>query len=308
MTLAELNESIETGDVSEIIRVAEARQVKAISRLADEICAQPGVRLVPLAGASSAGKTTTAKRLATQLRVNDRVALHLSTDDYFVDNLAYPRDENGELDYEHVACVDAERLVADLSALMASRPVHLRRFDFVTHRGTDAEQAVTLPPDAVIVLEGIHALNPQLTPGISEEAKFGVFVAPQPSIELLPGLRPTAADARLLRRLVRDNRFRKVAPDETFGLWPKVLAGEKRWIEPFRAQARGMFDSYLVYELAALRPYVGGLLVRAHERIGDNPTLVRLVHILEHALPLAGDKIPGDSIIRETIGGSQLDY
>ena len=308
MTLAELNESIETGDVNEIIRVAEARQVKAISRLADEICAQQDVRLVPLAGASSAGKTTTAQRLATQLRVNDRIALHLSTDDYFVNDLAYPRDENGELDYEHVACVDAERLVCDLNGLMEGRPVRLRRFDFVAHRGADSERPVTLPPDAVIVLEGIHALNPLLTPGIPASAKFGVFVDPKPSIELLPGLRPTAADSRLLRRLVRDNRFRKVSPVETFGLWPRVLAGEKRWIEPFRGEARGTFDSYLVYELAALRPYVGGLLVRAHERLGDDATLVRLMRILEHVLPIAGDKIPGDSILRETIGGSQLDY
>jgi len=308
MTLEELNDYIQSGEIDEIVRVAEARQVKAISRLADEICAAAGVRLVPLAGASSAGKTTTAKRLATQLRVNDRVALHLSTDDYFVNNLAYPRDEQGEPDYEHVACVDAERLRADLSALMEGRPVRLRRFDFARHRGTDAKEPTVLAADGIVVLEGIHALNPLLTAGLDEASSFGVFVAPTPALEILPGARLSAADSRLIRRLVRDNHFRKVDPDGTFHLWPKVLAGEKRWIEPFRNRARGTFDSSLVYELAALKPYVGGLLVRAHAKLGDDPTLLRLLRILEYVMPMAGDKIPGDSILRETIGGSQLDY
>ena len=308
MTIDELNVYVESGTIDEFIRVEEARQVKALSKIADRICEREGVRLVLLAGASSAGKTTTAKRLATQLRVNGREAIHLSTDDYFVGDARNPRDENGEFDYECVGCVDAPRLAADVNALLAGKAVKMRRFDFTKHDGYDAEDFTSIPEDGVIVLEGIHALNPVLTPEIPDAVKFRLFIEPttQPEVFALTRLAP--ADARLLRRIVRDNQFRKMDPAETFRLWPKVLAGEEKWINPFRPLADATFDSALPYELAVLKPYVAGLLARVLLKDPANVKARILTELLDRVESTDSSKVPGDSILRETIGGSQLEY
>ena len=308
MTLEELNASVEDGSINEIIRVAEARQRKILSRIADEICSRGDVRLVLISGASSAGKTTTATRLCTQLRVNYATAFHISTDDYFVGDKRNPRDENGELDYEHVECVDIPMLVNDMNALMAGETVRRRRFDFVKHEGYYSGETLAVPEGGYIVLEGIHALNPRLTECIAENAKFKVFIKPEPSLDVFGGIKPKSSEARLLRRLVRDRQFRKVSPAETFRMWPKVLAGERKWIEPFSGAADVKFDSYLEYELAVLKPYVGGLLERARLELGDLPEIMNMIRLLVPVLPVASDVVPGDSILREAIGNSQLEY
>ena len=308
MTLEELNASVEDGSIAEIIRVAEARQRKVLSRIADEICSRGDVRLVLISGASSAGKTTTATRLCTQLRVNYATAFHLSTDDYFVGDKRNPRDENGELDYEHVECVDIPMLVDDMNALMAGETIRRRRFDFVKHEGYFSGEELAVPKGGYVVLEGIHALNPRLTEGIAENAKFKVFINPEPSLDVFGGIKPKPSEARLLRRLVRDRQFRKVSPAETFRMWPKVLAGERKWIEPFAGGADVKFDSYLEYELAVLKPYVGGLLERARLELGDLLEIMNMIRMLAPVLPVASDVVPGDSILREAIGNSQLEY
>lgn len=308
MTLEELNEYVENGEIDEVIRVAEARQCKALSHIADAITARGLVRLVLLAGASSAGKTTTAKRLCTQIRVNGLEAMHLSTDDYFVGNSRNPRDENGEFDYETIECVDMPRLAEDINALFAGKAIHMRRFNFAEHEGFDEERATKLPPGGVIVLEGLHALNPRLTEGIVDGVKFRLFIEPVTQPEVFATVCLSPNDARLLRRLVRDHQYRKVSPYETFKMWPKVLAGEKKWITPFRAITDAEFDSALCYELAVLKPYVAGLLEivkRQHPEITRAAALSKLLDIV-HATD--STKVPGDSILRETIGGSQLEY
>ena len=276
--------------------------------MADDICAHPGVRLVLVSGGSAAGKTTTAKRLCTQLRVNDRFALHISTDDYFVGDDRTPRAENGELDYEHVECVDIVRLVADINALCQGEAVPVRRFDFATHVPYVTAELRTLPADGIVVLEGIHALNPRLTEGVPEEAKYRVYVEPKPSLDVLGGIVPKPSEARFLRRIVRDNQFRKLPPARTVRLWPNVLAGEKKWIEPYRERANWTFDSYLVYELAVLKPYVGGLLERVRLELGEIPEVMNMIRLLAAVEIAPSDLVPGDSILRETIGGSQLEY
>ena len=308
MTVEELNEAAAEGTIDEVIRVAEARQVKALSKIADTICASPGTRLVLVSGGSAAGKTTTAKRICTQLRVNDRAAMHLSTDDYFVGDARNPRDENGDLDYEHVDCVDIEPLANDLNALFRGETVLRRSFDFVNHKPAYSGEFISLPKNGIIVLEGIHALNPRLSEHVDEAAGFKVFVDPKPSLDLFAGLKPTAADSRFLRRLVRDNQFRKLSPAVTLELWPKVLAGENRWIEPFRGNADATFDSYLVYELAVLKPYVGGLLARARLEIGETRQIMNMIRMISAVDAVSPNTVPGDSILRETIGGSQLEY
>ena len=308
ITVEELNEHIEDGSIDEVIRIAEAKQIKYLSRVADEITSKSRHRLVLVTGASAAGKTTTAKRICTQLMVNGvSAAMHLSTDDYFVGDALNPRDENGNLDYEHVECVDIARLASDVNALLRGETVPKRRFDFVKHEPFYTDEQVTLPESGMIVLEGIHALNPRLTEGIDDKMKFRVFIEPIPEIDVFGGFTPTPADARFLRRMVRDNQFRKRNPSETVRMWPSVRAGEAKWIDPFRKNADAAFNSYLIYELAALKPYVGGLLERARLELGEDKLVMNMIRLLETVKPISPNAVPGDSILRETIGGSQLE-
>ena len=308
MTAEELNERIRNGTVNEVIRVAEARQVKDLSRIADEICSNTARRVVLLAGASAAGKTTTAKRLCTQLMVNDRAAMHLSTDDYFVGDKLNPRDENGNLDYEHVECVDIPRLAADINALLRGEAIPERRFDFINHVPAYTDDYLQLSEGGLIVLEGLHALNPRLSEGIDEAVKFRLFIEPQPNLDVFGGFTLKPSNARFLRRMVRDNQFRKLSPLKTIELWPKVLAGEKKWIEPFRGNANVTFNSYLVYELVALKYFVGGLLEQARRELGEDREILDYIRLLKLVQPISPEAIPGNSILRETIGGSQLEY
>jgi len=308
MTVEELNNHIATGEIDELMRVAEARQVKELSKIADTICARPNVRLVLLAGGSSAGKTTTAKRLCTQLRVNGRAAILLSTDDYFVEGSRYPRDENGNLDYEHVECVDIARLSHDVNALLRGEAIVERRFDFAAHDGYDTERRFTLPEGGIVAIEGIHALNPRLTDGVDEALKFRVLIEPKPSLQPIPGMAIASSDARFLRRIVRDRHFRKTEPADTVRQWPNVLAGEQKWIVPFMGLADARFDSYLVYELAVLKPYAGGLLAKLVRANVSSPLVTRATELFSTVTAIDATRVPGDSILRETIGGSQLDY
>ena len=309
MTAEELNDRIEKGTVNELIRVSEARQVKDLSKIADEICEDSRRRLVLVAGASAAGKTTTAKRICTQLLVNGcSAAFHLSTDDYFVGDAANPRDENGELDYEHINCVDVYRLSSDINALLRGEAIPRRRFDFLKHEPRYTDEYLTLPKGGMIVLEGIHALNPLLAEAVDTAAKFRVFVEPVPRLDVFGGFLLPSAGARFLRRMVRDNLFRKLNPADTVRLWPKVRAGEQKWIEPFRQNADAAFNSYLVYELAALKFFAEGLLVRCRKELGDDPLVLKALGVLQTVRAISPETIPGDSILRETIGNSQLEY
>ena len=308
MTIEELNGRIAAGTIDEVIQVSEARQRKMLSRIADDVCGRVGKRLVLVAGGSSAGKTTTAKRLCTQIKVNERAAMHISTDDYFVGDDRNPRNPDGTLDYEHVECVDIPRLAADINALLAGDAIPRRRYDFATHTPHCTDEMISLPKNGLIVLEGIHALNPRLTEGVPDAAKYRVNIDPKPSLDVFAGICPTSADARFLRRMVRDNQFRKMSPATTVKLWPSVLAGEAKWIDPFRKNADASFDSYLVYELAVLKFYVGGLLERARRELGEDRQVMNMIRLLSPVSPIDATKVPGDSILRETIGGSQLEY
>jgi uridine kinase len=308
MCIDELNALTESGGMNEFIRVCEARQCKELSRIADDIVARPEIRLILLAGASSAGKTTTAKRLCTQLRVNGREATHFSTDDYFVGDARNPRDENGELDYETVEAVDIERLSSDINTLFAGGEIHPRRFDFVKHDGYDDASTMSIAPGEFVVLEGIHALNPRLTEGVPDECKYRIFVEPKTQPEVFFHTRLSSADARLMRRLVRDNQFRKMSPVDTFRLWPKVLEGEEKWINPFRGNADVEFDSALEYEICVLKSYVAGLLEIVRRKKPDEVKADMLFDLLATVDPVSPVVVPGDSILRETIGSSQLEY
>lgn len=308
MTIEELNNITDSGNIGDFILVCEARQVKALSRIADQITERGNVKLILLAGPSSSGKTTTAKRLITQLKVNGINSILVSTDDYFVGDKLNPRDENGELDYEHVECVDMKRLAIDMNALMRGEEVFMRKFDFEAHEGFDSTSPTRLPENGVIIVEGIHALNPRLTADITDDCKFKIYIEPLNQITIFANTRLPPADARLMRRLVRDNQFRKMSPFDTFKIWPKVLDGEKKWIFPFASNADAVFDSGLEYELSVLKRYVAGLLEKVKIKMPEETKAEVLSTLLTAIHSADPTKVPGDSILRETIGGSLLEY
>ena len=308
-TIGDLNQMIQDRRFDVFVRTVEALQTKELAGIADQIAShKPAVRLVLLAGPSSAGKTTTAHRICTQLRVNGIKPMLLSTDDYFVGDARNPRDENGNLDYETVEAVDAERLAADLNALFAGEAVHLRKFDFLKHDGYDDAKETRMDPKGVVVLEGIHALNPRLTRGIADDLKFKVYLNALTQLVLDSCNRISATDTRLLRRLVRDYNYRGCSPLKTFELWPSVVAGERKWIYPYQGQADAVFNSSLDYELAVLKPYAAQLLNQVKPWDAAYLEARRLSGILHNVSNAKADAVPGDSILRETIGGSQLEY
>ena len=307
-SVTELNRAVAANRYDMVIRTAEARHNRDLVRIADEVAScNRGIKLVLVAGPSSAGKTTFAKRLSTYLRVNGFKPFALSTDDYFVGDALTPRDEKGELDYEHLDAVDCRRLVADLSALMKGEAVRLRRFDFTAHEGFDLPEAAKLEKGGIIVLEGIHALNPALLPGLPDSAFFRIYINVLSTLKDNEGNPILAEDVRLLRRILRDACYRKKAPAGTLAMWPSVMRGEYRWINPFRGEAHAVFDTALEYELAVLKPFVETAL----RLVPDGPQRAeskRLLGILQPFLSLPSDVVAGDSILRETIGHSQLSY
>lgn len=307
--IIELNDIIRRGGFSRQVLFDETRHAERIVRIAERIAAKvPATRLVLVSGPSSAGKTTTALRLCIRLRENGLSALHLSTDDYFVGDSRNPRNPDGTFDYETIEAVDCERLVADLARLFEGEAVTLRKFDFTTKEGFDAPETTTLPLGGVVVLEGIHALNPRLTAGLAEEIKFRVY------LNMFTQLLPEGCDAffsddtRLLRRIVRDSNFRGTPASTTLARWPSVEYGEQKWINPYRHLADAVFNTALDYELAVLKPFALDLLRGVEDGEPTFREADRLATILAAVSEAPSEGIPVDSILRESIGGSRFTY
>ena len=308
-TVGDLNRVIAEDRFADYVRTVESFQTKNLAKIADGIAARsPAVRLILLAGPSSSGKTTVANRLCTQLRVNGLRPMLVSTDDYFVGDARNPRDDSGNLDYETVEAVDRDRLAADLNALFAGSSVHMRKFDFEKHEGFDERRSRSLPPGGVVVLEGIHALNPVLTGGVDDSVKFRIFMNAFTQLVVDSCNRISARDTRLLRRLVRDSRYRGQSALDTLRMWPSVYDGEKKWIYPYQDLADAVFNSALDYELAVLKPFATRLLDTVKPWDPEFVTARALSGLLHNVSPAPPDAVPGDSILRESIGGSQLSY
>ena len=310
-SVSELDELLATGDVSMFVAKCEKHHAERLARIAELIAARiPAVRLVLEAGPSAAGKTTSAIRLCRALEANGLTALRISTDDYFVGDARNPRDAEGNLDYEHFEAVDRARLAEDLLKIFAGEPLHRRRFDFVKHEGFDDPDIFMPPPNVVVVLEGIHALNPQLTEGVSDELKYRVYVNTLTQLVADCGGWLYFEDARLMRRIVRDKTYRDMSPEKTILMWEKVSAGEMRWINPYRGFADSVFNTALDYELAVMKPMLEPVL-KAVPYLGgrESAEIRRLLAVLETVLPITDHSaIPGDSILRESIGGSVFEY
>ncbi len=308
-TVGDLNRAILEKRGDDFILTAEALHDKKISQIADRIVSRSHpVRLVLVAGPSSAGKTTLAKRLMTHLRVNGLRPALISTDSYFVGDDLNPRDAEGNLDYEHIEAMDRKRLNSDLLSLMAGGDVRLRGFDFINKRGFDQNFTTRLEENGVIVMEGIHCLNPDLTPGIAREEKFLVYVNALTQLSVDANNRISTNDTRVIRRIVRDHQFRNRPAIHTLNMWESVVRGERRWIYPYQHLSDAIFNSALGYELAVLNPLATALLNQVKPWDRAYIEARRLEEFLYNFSALGADTVPGDSILREYIGGSQLKY
>jgi len=301
-----LNQAICDNRTREVILVAEALHEGRISEIASNIIERINdVRVVLIAGPSSSGKTTFSKRLTIQLLSRGVSPFPLEMDKYFVDRHLTPRDEHGEYDFENIKAVDTERLGNDLKCLIAGEQVQLPHFDFKSGKSEPGD-VVQLLPGQIIILEGIHGLNSELVSNIPKEQTFRIYASALTQLNLDWHNRVSTTDTRLIRRIVRDARERGYSAQDTIGRWESVRRGEKRYIFPFQDNADVMFNSALVYELAALKPLVEPLLRQVHYGTPENIEAKRLLALLDWFVPLDADLIPDNSLLREFLGTSIL--
>lgn len=301
-----LNDAIEAGRIREVILVAEALHEQRVAAIAAQIASRSDrTRVILIAGPSSSGKTTFAKRLSIQLLARGISPFPMEMDNYFINRELTPRDENGEYDFESIEAVDHIRLTEDLECLIAGECVQLPSYDFYTGKSVDGEE-IQLHSGEIIILEGIHGLNPKLLEGFPKEKAFRIYASALTQLNLDHHNRVSTTDTRLIRRIVRDARERGYSAQQTIQRWESVRRGEKRYIFPFQEYADLMFNSALVYELAALKPYVEPLLRQVPFGKPEYIEAKRVLSFLEWFLPLEGDLIPDNSILREFIGDSIL--
>jgi uridine kinase len=307
--VSELNDAIADGRIREIVLVSEALHEGRIADIAEHIVRRMGkVRLVLIAGPSASGKTTFAKRLSIQLLAHGIRPFPLEMDNYFVDREKTPRDANGDYDFEALEALDVPLFNRHLLALMNGEEVLLPRFNFKTGRREPGE-VVQLGPDHIVIVEGIHGLNPQLAPDLPREAVFRIFVSALTQLNVDRNDRVSTTDTRLIRRVVRDATYRDYSAEETLQRWESVRNGEKRFIFPYQEHADVMFNSALVYELAVLKPLTEPLLLQVEHTSPRHVEAKRLLTFLDWFESCGGELIPDNSILREFIGGSILqDY
>ncbi len=307
-TVGDFNEMVDKGLTTGLINVSEALQEKKISEIADEIASRKGIRLVLLAGPSSSGKTTTCKRLCIQLLTNGIKPLQISLDDYFVDRHHTPKDENGEYDYESIYALNLKLINEQFTALFNGEEVELPKYDFQDGVSKPSGKKLKMNPDNVLVVEGIHALNPELTADIPEKLKFRVYVSALTTILLDDHNYIPTTDNRLLRRIIRDYKYRGVNAQQTIHRWPSVRAGENKWIFPYQENADTMFNSAMLFELAVIKQQAEPLLEQVPENCEEYSEAYRLKKFLDYIRPIPNKDIPPTSLLREFLGGSSFHY
>ncbi len=308
--VGDLNKANIDGRISEVIQVAEAYQAKQITEIADEISKkfEDGLRLVLISGPSSSGKTTFRKRLEVQLRVERLSPIGLSLDDYFVERDNTPLDEFGEKDYESLYALDLPLLESHLLALFDGNEVELPSYNFITGKREYRNNRIRMTDNTIFIVEGIHALNPQLTVNISREKKFHIYVSALTAISLDNHNWIPASDNRLLRRLVRDYRYRGYSGVDTLSRWESVLRGEYKWIFPFQENADVMFNSAMIYELSAIRKHAEPVLQRVPRTAPEYAEAHRLLKFLSYFNYIPDRELPPTSLLREFLGGSSFRY
>ena len=307
-TIGDLNEVISEGHSSMLIQISEALQEKKIAKIADEIAQRKGIKLVLIAGPSSSGKTTTCKRLSVQLAVNGIMPVGISLDDYFLDRDKTPIDEKGDYDFENLHALNLPLLNEQLTALFRGDEIELPRYDFPTGTSQKSGKKLRLHNNEILVVEGIHALNPELTSQIPDEQIFRVYASALTTILLDNHNYIPTTDNRLLRRIIRDNKYRGVNARETIRRWPSVRAGENKWIFPFQENADAMFNSAMLFELAVIKSQAEPLLEQVPENCPEYAEAYRLLKFLRYIKPIPETQIPPTSLLREFLGGSSFEY
>ena len=291
-----------------MINLAEALQEKKISQIADMIAARKGVKMVLIAGPSSSGKTTTCKRLSIQLLANGIKPVPISLDDYFVNREETPRDDKGDYDFESLYALNIDLLNRQMKALFNGEEVELPRYNFQTGKSEKSGKRLKMNDDEVLVVEGIHALNPELTAQIPEEQKFRVYASALTTVLLDDHNYIPTTDNRLLRRIIRDYKYRGVSAAETIRRWPSVRAGENKWIFPYQENADAMFNTALLFELAVIKNQAEPLLSQVPENCEEHAEAYRLLKFLRYFSPVPDRQLPPTSLLREFLGGSSFEY
>ena len=307
-TVGDFNEMVHKGQATNLINVSEALQEKKLTEIADEIASRKDVKLVLLAGPSSSGKTTTCKRLSIQLLANGIKPLQISLDDYFVDREHTPKDDKGEYDYESIYALNLKLINDQFNALFRGEEIELPKYNFQTGRSEKSGKKLRMEPNNVLVVEGIHALNPELTAQIPEAQKFRVYVSALTTILLDDHNYIPTTDNRLLRRIIRDYKYRGVNAQETIHRWPSVRAGENKWIFPYQENADVMFNSAMLFELAVIKQQAEPLLEQVPENCEEYSEAYRLRKFLKYFQPIPNRDIPPTSLLREFLGGSSFKY
>jgi len=307
-TVDSLNRAVKAGHEGIVIKVAEALHEKKIAQIADLIKQREGIRLVLIAGPSSSGKTTTSKRLCVQLMVAGLKPVQISLDNYFVDREKTPRDEKGEYDFEALEAVDYQQFNKDILDLSAGKRVEMPFYNFHTGKREYRGEFLTADDKTVFVVEGIHGLNPTMSQMIPKENKFKIYVSALTPIAIDSHNRIATTDNRLLRRIVRDFRYRHYSAQETIKRWPSVRRGENKNIFPFQEEADVMFNSALPYELGVLKVYAEPVLQSVTERMPEYAEAQRLITFLSYFKEFPDEEIPPTSILREFLTGSSFHY
>ena len=308
--VGDLNLAIEKGRSQDIILVSEAMQEKQVAKIAEKTAERykEGIRIVLISGPSSSGKTTFCKRLQVQLTTNLLHPVGISLDDYFLNREDTPKDEHGEYDFESLYALDLPYFNKDLKKLLSGEEIDLPTFNFETGQRVFKGKKLKLRENSILVIEGIHALNPELTEFIDDKYKYRVYVSVLTSISLDNHNWIPTTDNRLLRRIIRDYRFRGYSAEDTINRWPSVRRGEDKWIFPYQENADAMFNSAMLYELAALRKFAEPILAQVPESSKANAEAYRLLRFLRYFNYIPTEELPGTSLLREFLGGGSFKY
>ena len=309
--VGELNRAIEQRRTADLINVAEAMHDKLLGRISDDIARRRELGeagIVLLAGPSSSGKTTTCKRLAIQLMTNCIVPKMISLDDYFVNREQTPRDESGDYDYEHLHALDLGRFNSDLQALLRGEEINLPTYSFEYGRRIEKEKPLRLEGNDVLLIEGIHGLNPELTASIPQKNIYKIYVSALTTLRIDDHNWISTSDNRLLRRIVRDYKYRHTSALDTIRRWPSVRRGEEKWIFPFQENADAMFNSSLIFEIGVMKEYAEPLLRDVPHTAREYAQAYRLLRFLHYFEPVPAEQVPTTSLLREFLGGSSFKY
>ena len=307
-TIYKLNNIIKNGNIKNLIMLEEALHEKKIAQIADKIAENKNVKMVLIAGPSSSGKTTFAQRLGLQLKINGLKPVTISVDNYFVERPDTPKDENGEYDFENIEAIDLELFNSDLTALLNGKTINCPEFDFNVGTKRYKGKTMSLADDEILVIEGIHCLNDKLTSQIPKENKYKVYISDLTVLNMDRLNRISTTDTRLIRRIVRDYQFRGYSAIHTLDSWPKVNRGERKNIFPYQETADSIFNTSLIYEIAALKDVALPLLSEIDSSKKEHAEAQRLINILKYFEPIKSEYIPANSLLKEFLGGGYFEY